>query len=359
MTPPLTPRATYGDIKLYAPDRRVFDVDLSDNTNRWGAPPSALRELRAALDNVACRYPTGYGDDLKDALAEYAGVEQNMIVTGCGSDDVLDLAIRAFSIPGETLAMIAPTFVMIPSFARMNGLVCASVPLTDAYDMDADALIAEKARITYLCSPNNPTGGMLSRNAIERVLEHSTGLVIVDEAYCEFASTSVVDLVSRFPRLLVARTMSKAFGLAGFRVGYGIGDPALITAVDKSRGPYKVSAMAERAAAAVLRQDMDWVREHAALAVSQRERLAAELRARDIGVAPSSSNFVFAPLANAAAIAEQMRARGVSVRDFTGLPTFSPALRASGGSALRITVGPAHEIDAVLAALDEARTTCA
>lgn len=355
----LQPRTGFRDIELYAPDRTPAAIDLSDNTNRWGVPPAALREIQRASESSATRYPDLYGASLKRALAAYVGVEPSMIVTGCGSDDVLDSAIRAFANPGELVATPHPSFPMIPLFARMNGLECATVPLDESYGVDADAMLAANPSVVYLCSPNNPTGTTIPRATIESIVSQARGVVIVDEAYIEFGSESVVDRVARAANLLVVRTMSKAFGLAGLRVGYAIGAPSLIDEVEKSRGPYKVNAIAERAAVAALSDDLEWVRERVTLAVCNRERLTGELRLRGIDVVPSSSNFVFAPIANASMIALHMRRAGVAVRAFDELPMISPALERSAGSALRISVAPWPEIAAALTALDEARAACA
>jgi histidinol-phosphate/aromatic aminotransferase/cobyric acid decarboxylase-like protein len=153
--------------------------------------------------------------------------------------------------------------------------------------------------------------------------------------------------------------MSKAFGLAGLRVGYAIGVPALVAEVEKSRGPYKVNALAERAALAALTEDMAWVRKHVAAAIDSRARLTAALQEMGLEPIDSQSNFVLVPLAQASTVTTRMRALGVAVRPFQGLPAVSPALRTSGGDALRISVGPwsAMEtaLDALRTALDEQR----
>jgi histidinol-phosphate aminotransferase len=352
-------RAGFRDIELYSPDRTPVAIDLSDNTNRWGVPPAAFREIQRASEASASRYPDPYGASLKHALAEYVGVDPAMIVTGCGSDDVLDSAVRAFANPGEVVATADPSFPMIPRFARMNGLECAIVPLDASYAIDVDAMLVANPRVTYLCTPNNPTGTTIPRATIEFVLSQTRGVVIVDEAYIEFGGTSVVDFTTQATNLLVVRTMSKAFGLAGLRVGYAIGAPALIADVEKSRGPYKVNSIAERAAVAAVSDDLAWVRERVMLTVRNRDALTRELELRGIDVVPSSTNFVFAPIANASTIALQMRRSGVAVRAFDNLPAISPALERSRGSALRISAAPWAEIAAALTALDQARAACA
>ena len=347
-------RESYRAIELYAPDRAPCRIDLSDNTNCWGVAPAVEEAIRDASIATWTRYPNLYAASLKEALGRYLGVAAERIVTGCGSDDILDSAIRAFAEPGDVIACPDPSFAMIPIFARMNGLRPVAVPLTSSYDIDPDAMLSTGARIIYLCSPNNPTGASLSRSAIECVVERATGIVIVDEAYAEFASLDLAPIAMTSDRVLVARTMSKAFGLAGLRIGYATGAPALVAEVEKSRGPYKVSAIAERAALAALGEGLDWARDHIAEAIANRDRLTSELERRGLGPIRSEANFVLVPLTNANARARHMRSLGVAVRPFEHLPAVSDALRASGGSALRISVGPWDMIEAALSALDAA-----
>ena len=176
-------RATLRDLSLYDPKRAPCALDLSDNTNRWGVPPAAERALRNVDAERITRYPAVYTPELERALAEYAGVRAEEIAVGCGSDDVLDSAIRAFAEPGDTLAYPDPTFGMLPLWARMNGLVAAPVATPDPHTIDVDALLATRARVTYVCSPNNPTGIALSNSDVARLVEHAAGIVWVPEAY--------------------------------------------------------------------------------------------------------------------------------------------------------------------------------
>src|SRR5258708_34593117 len=153
---------------------------------------------------------------------------------------------------------------MIPILGRMNGLVPVPVPLTSSYDVDGDGMRAANARVIYLCSPNNPTGAALSRRSIDAIVgaARPDQVVLIDEAYAELAGATVVDLIERSDRLLVTRTMSKAFGLAGLRIGYAIGAPALVADVESTRGQYTDYAMEERAAHAALGDEMTCVRRH-------------------------------------------------------------------------------------------------
>jgi histidinol-phosphate aminotransferase len=335
-------------------------VDVSENVNLWGSPPAALRALASAPAERVNRYPSLYSTPLRDAVLEYldlASASGVGLVTGCGSDDVLDAAIRAFGEPGDEVVFAAPTFVMIPIFTRLNGLVPAVVPMGKRYEVDPQQLVDRRAKVTYLCTPNNPTSTAMSREAVEYVVDRAAGLVVLDEAYAEFAPDVFTRLVTRSERLLVTRTFSKAFGLAGLRVGYGVGSTAIVDAVTRARGPYKVNALAEAAAVAALSDGPDalgWVTEHAALAVTIRERLASALRELGFEPAPSAGNFLFVPTSRAPAIARAMRERGVLVRALSGLPHDVPAVWAAEGHALRIGVGPWESMERLLDALREA-----
>jgi histidinol-phosphate aminotransferase len=357
MTSPINlARPDYAGIPVYAPlgSDAACALDVSDTTNLWGAPPAALAALRDASGELLTRYGALYATDLKAPLAAYAGVAPDEIVIGCGSDDVLDCAMRAFGEPGGIVAHPAPSFSMIPVYARTNGMTPVGVPLVgDDYALDAEAMLATGARIIYLCTPNNPTSTATARDAVVRVVREARGLVIVDQAYAEFATERYAAAAPGWERVLVTGTMSKAFGMAGLRVGYGVGAAALVHEVEKARGPYKTTAPAERAVAAALAHDLPWVRARADEALANRGRLVAGLAALGLSPAPSDANFVFVPVPDAVAVAARLRERGVAVRLFTGLPTEVPALRAAGGGAFRLAVGPWETMERLLAALRE------
>jgi len=342
-------RAAIRDIVPYASERTPCAADLSDNTNLFGAPPAALRELTTSGRDEITRYPGLHARRLREALADYAGVEPDQVVTGCGSDDVIDSAVRAFAEPGERLAYSDPTFTMIPVFARVNGVVPTPVRFASSGDIDPDALLATEARIIYICSPNNPTGSVATRRSVDRVIERAPGIVIIDEAYGEFTDGGRVSEAPTHHGVLVTRTLSKAFGMAGFRIGYGTGAAPLIHEIEKVRGPYKENAPAERAAACALREDVAWMRELATQAVQNRERFADALRANGLHPLRSAANFLLVPIQDAAMVARHMRERGIAVRPYPGLPGI--------GDALRVTIGPWSMMELALDALLSARAT--
>lgn len=342
-------RPDLAGIPLYAPSTLVgVTLDLRDNVNLWGAPPAALAAVRDAGTDAVRDYPRVSADALTTALGASLGVPAQSIVAGGGSDDVIDACLRSIAAPGATLAHADPSFSMVPTFARLNGIAPIGVPLREDGAMDVDALLATRADLIYVCSPNNPTGTVTPRDELLRLFDAAAGLVLLDEAYGEF--TDAHDLraeAARRENVLVTRTFSKAWGLAGLRVGYGVGGASLVAAVTKTRGPYKVNALAERAAAAAVRHDEAWMRGVAQETRAERDRLAAALRGRGgVRVGPSEGNFVFAAVDEPAAdVAERFRTRGIGVRAFSGLRGI--------GEALRIGAAPAAETDRVIAALDE------
>lgn len=353
-------REEMGALPLYAPEAGQCAVDLSDNTNLWGAPPAALQALRAVPVAALSRYPSLYSEPLRAALLEYVCVDAMAgigVVTGCGSDDVLDSTMRAFGAPGDAIAYSAPTFSMIPVLARLNALAPIAIPFAESFDIDAQRLVDCRAKITYLCSPNNPTATAISRAAVEYVVTNAHGIVLLDEAYAEFAPEVFTDLLAANERLVVARTFSKAFGLAGLRVGYGVGANGLVRLVERARGPYKVNALAERAVLAALEPSPDglqWVRAHAELATTNRAGLIAAIQQLGLTALPSAANFIMVPTSHARELALALSSRGVLVRAFTSMPRDLGVFADSKGSALRIGVGPWEMMQTMLDTLREA-----
>jgi histidinol-phosphate aminotransferase len=269
------------------------------------------------------------------------------VIVGCGSDDVLDCAYRTFGEPGQAVAMITPTFVMARVFAAANSLEVAAVPLRPDLDADAQSLVARRATVTYVCSPNNPTGNLLSNEAIDHLLRHGTGLVILDEAYAEYAGVSRAHGAAAHGRLLVLRTFSKAFGLAGLRIGYGIAAAPLVAELEKARGPYKVTSLGEQAALAALQHDLPWMHGCVQETLGTRERFLTLLRATGYAPLSSAANFVLVPVTDAGTTARALASRGIIVRPFPALPVI--------GDAVRITVGALTTMERVAAVLAELR----
>jgi histidinol-phosphate aminotransferase len=241
---------------------------------------------------------------------------------------------------------------MAAVFARTNGLTPLSVPLGRDWHIDVDGLIATGASVIYVASPNNPTGVATPRDALARLIARAPGFVILDQAYIEFTGADdqeTRDLLGSSDRLLVIRTLSKAWGLAGLRVGFGLGAPALVAEVAKARGPYKVNVVAEQAAIAALRDDAPWVKARVEEAVANRGRLAERLQSLGLRPLPSDANFLLVPVPPAGGGADRLvaalRERGIVVRQFAGLPGI--------GDAIRITVGPWPIMEQLLSVVEQ------
>jgi histidinol-phosphate aminotransferase len=341
-------REWYRTIELYDPKRTPCAVDLSDNTNLFGVAPSVQKLFEATPSSLITRYPSVFATDLKRLLAVKHGVRPENITTGCGSDDVIDSALRAFCDPEDAVAYPSPTFGVIRTFARMNAAAPVGVLTHPDFSLDVDALVAAQARVTYVCTPNNPTGTTVSAAEIDRLDRDLDGVLLLDEAYADFCDDDYAGFAAKSARTVSLRTMSKANGLAGLRVGYAIGPAALIHEIEKSRGPYKVSAVAEAAACGILSADTAWVNDVVARTRENRTRLAAQLSERGLTIWPSAANFILIKLpdgVNAGETNLALRATGVAARPFPDLP--------HAGDCIRVTVGPWPMMETFLAALTE------
>lgn len=347
------PREDYRALTRYHFDRTPVALDLSDNTNRWGAHPAALEVMRAADADALARYPDLYADALREAVSRRLDVPEACVTTGCGSDDVLDSTYRATGGgASDFVAVASPTFSMALPLARMNGMAARATPWAEALD-DPERLLAGGPALVYVCRPNNPTGQLADAGWVEALLDaagEDGPVVLLDEAYVDFGGETFVGRAVEHPRLVVSRTMSKAFGLAGLRVGYAVASAGTALEIEKSRGPYKVARLSARAAAAALDDEEGWVRRTVAECVENRARTQEALRDRGLDPVPSHANFVLfrTPGGDARADALGIRAEGVAVRPFPGdLP--------GGGDALRVTIAPWPMMEGFLDALDTYR----
>ncbi len=339
----MTLRADLARIPAYSPAQlNGVSLDLRDNTNLWGTPPAAMAALRGTGDTLVSTYPSVGASNLIATLAAQIGVVPENIVAGCGSDDVIDACLRAVGAAGTRVACADPSFAMVPTFARLNRLEPVAVPLRSSGAMDVDGLLATNAALIYVCSPNNPTGTITPRDELLRLFDSAPGIVLLDEAYAEFCDApDLRQEAARRENVLVTRTFSKAWGLAGLRVGYGVGGAALVRAVTAARGPYKVNAIAERAAVAALEHDAAWMMRSAAAARDVRDRFARMLQDRTgVTVFDSQANFVFLGVQSARDVAAQFQAQGIGVRAFTSLTGI--------GDAVRIGVAPWSEFERVV-----------
>ncbi len=327
-------------------------VKLASNENPLGPSPLALAAAQDALVDMAL-YPDGAGFALKAKLAAKLGIAANQIVLGNGSNDVLDMAARAFLTAGTSAVYAQYAFAVYPIATQTAGAQGIAVAAKDCgHDLAAlRAAIRDDTRVLWIANPNNPTGTFLPWAQIEAFLETVPPqvLVVLDEAYGEYlppaerCDTSA--WLARFPNLLITRTFSKAYGLAGLRVGYGLGSAAVIDLLNRVRHPFNVNAPALAAAEAAL-DDTEFLERSYALNSAGMAQLMAGLADLSIETVPSKGNFLLAKVGDAARINTELLKRGVIVRPVAnyGLPEF-----------LRVSVGLAGQnvrfLDALKACL--------
>jgi histidinol-phosphate aminotransferase len=339
------PRQNLAGLTPYLADSPAAELHLADNTNAFGIAPAALKAILATRPADAIQYPPSSGPRLREAIAEYLGIAPNEVVLGCGGDDVIDCAFRALCEPGDRVAFPDPTFVMARYFTLTNGLTPVPVPVLSDGTADVSALLDAKAAITYICAPNNPTGIQPPANELRRIMREADGIVMLDEAYAEFAGETLVDEAVQNGRTVVVRTFSKAFGLAGLRIGFAVGAAELVFEIEKARGPFAVSNVALHAATAALTEDLEFVKARVQDAIAARQEFVRLLQQRAFTPLPSAGNFVLVPVANARLVADRLAQRGIGVRAFTKLTAI--------GDALRITIAPAQSMRRVADALAE------
>ncbi|MBN9392795.1 MAG: histidinol-phosphate transaminase [Chloroflexi bacterium] len=318
--------------RLGIPVERIVKLDA--NENPYGCDPAALQAL--ATNRVYHIYPDPTCLFLREALEKFTGFDRERILVGSGSDELLELLIRLFITPGDNIIDLVPTFGMYSFLGKLYQAEVRSVardPQTYAVDLDATLqAIDERTKIIFVCTPNNPTGNQCSEETIRALL--ATGkLVVVDEAYHDFAGTSYGSLTNEYENLVVLRTFSKLSGLAGLRVGYGIFPPAIIKHLWKIKQPYNVTVAGQAAATASLK-DPAWLQEKVGLIVAEREKLFNLLQELDgIEPLPSSSNFIFCRVhrGNARLIKETLETRGVFIRYFNK-PLLQNSFRISVGT---------------------------
>jgi histidinol-phosphate aminotransferase len=304
-----------------------FDLNTSPLTPRaWDAAMD-----RARLEGLPNEYfDTGYAE-LTPLFGAYCGVPEDHVVVGAGADEILDIVAKAFLDNGDPVVVSAPSYPMYPIVSAQLGAVVRPVRLGEGFAADVDGLLAaaEGAKIIWHCNPNSPTANTTDPQAFERLVAEAPCLVVVDEAYAEYAGRSAVPLVSRHPNLVVVKTMSKAFAMAGMRLAWGVAQPQVIELLNRVRPPNSVCRVTARLGAAGLR-DLPSMRADVAAVLAQRDSLAAGLRAVGAHVYPSDTNFLltrWASPAEARSVAGWLESRGIVVRNYAGHPLLPGHLR--------------------------------
>ena len=328
-------------------------IKLASNENALGPSPKALAALRTATASLN-RYPDATCARLREKLAETLNVDVSSVIVGNGSDELIVLALRAFVDPGDEVVVAQPTFLIYELQAGACGARVRSVPLRNLrYDVAAmKAAITSHTKLVFIANPDNPTGTYVTAKELETFLRGLPSHVIVfmDEAYYEFVEAGDYPQTLRYLNdapLIITRSFSKAYGLAGLRVGYGIAAPSVIRAMDAVREPFNVNSLAQAAAAAAL-DDRAFLEHTLGMVREGRSYLTKELERLGLRIVPSVTNFLlieFGP--RAVRVAQQLLSRGVIVREMS-------AWKLEGF--LRVTIGTMPENKRFIRALKQSRS---
>lgn len=338
-------------LRAYAAEEAEGLIKLDANENPWPPPPELMTRIGSSAAALELnRYPDPAAASLRRVLADRCGWTQEGLLLGNGSDDLILLLLAACGGAGATLLVPTPTFSMYRHIALSLGWRVEEVPLTPSFQLDEPELLKRAAscspRLSVFASPNNPTGNLFDRGTMERYLRASPGIVVIDEAYHDFAGGSVVDLLAAHRNLVVLQTLSK-IGLAALRLGMLLADARVVAELDKVRLPYNVGSFSQLAAQRILENPV-FLEGQIRMILAERERLAAALsRLPGVTPFPSDANFILLRTDRPSRdVFEALRRHGVLVRDLGGSPGMLHGC-------LRVTVGTRTENDFFLEAMHE------
>ena len=328
----------------YLPARAM----LSANENPRDVDEEVRKKILRAVKKVPFnRYPDPLANDLRDAIAEANGLTRECVLVGNGGDELLFNLALAWGGPGRTFLNMPPTFSVYAANARLTGTTVVDIARRADFSIDEEAVLERLSQgdvdFTVIASPNNPTGLLAPQRFLEQVLEATDALVMIDEAYFEFSRQTVRPLLDKHANLVILRTFSKAFSLAGVRMGYILSNPAVVNEFIKVRQPYSVDAVSQ-AIARVVYENRAQFEPGVVSIIAERERVMEALRTMPgVSVHPSDSNWILFKVDRADEVWARLYEQGVLVRDFSRTPMLE--------GSLRVTIGTREENDAFLSAL--------
>ena len=340
-------RAMHGYAPGEQPGAGERVIKLNTNENPFPPSPRVMAAIRDVPADTLRRYPDPLATRFREAASKVLDVRPGQILAGNGSDDILTIATRTFLPPGGRLAVCEPTYSLYPILAAIETAATVGVPWADGWSLPTNALLETDADAIYLPNPNAPSGTVVPPEAVADLARRSGKLVLVDEAYVDFADRSCLSLVAEHENIVISRSLSKGYGLAGLRFGYAVAQELVIEQMLKVKDSYNCDALSIAAAAAAM-EDQDHARASWNHVRRERGRLTSELCKLGFDVLPSQANFVLAtaPGDSARDLYPALKGLGVLVRWFD-----QPDL----SDKLRITVGTSDETDALLRALRELR----
>ncbi len=323
-------------------------VKVNQNENPFDLPEPVKASVNEKMSQVAwSRYPPFVPTTLATKLARFSGWKEEGILIGNGSNELIEAVLMVVVEAGKRVVISQPTFTLYKLLTTILGGDCRDVFLTPQFEFDMPRLMesVQDAELTIICSPNNPTGGVLPHCDLRALLKAARGLVIVDEAYHEFSRQSVVSLLQDFENLIVLRTYSKAMAMAGLRVGYLLGHPYLVKEVTKAKLPYNLNVFSMAAAEAAI-EHFHLLKPQIDVLIEERERVFTELQGMEgVRALPSQANFIaFETPLGAKTLFEQLFAKGILVRDISRYPMLDRFLR--------VSIGTREENDLFLSALE-------
>jgi histidinol-phosphate aminotransferase len=347
---PMRFRSNIAGLAGYVPGEQPQDseiIKLNTNENPYPPSPKVFAALRSALHSSLRLYPEPLSDSLRSAAAAVYGVMPANIIAGNGSDELLAIALRCFVGPGDGVAFPVPTYSLYDTLVEIQDGVRLAVDYPADFSLPA-SLSAQNAILTFLCNPNAPSGTMVPLPEIEKLARSVSGVLVVDEAYVDFAASegsSALPLTHRLPNLIVLRSFSKSFSLAGMRIGLAFASDEIIAGMMKVKDSYNLNRLSLVAAGAAL-EDLPWMTRNARRIQRSRQRLTCALKRMGYQVYPSHANFVLArkPGQDLKPVYEELKRHKILVRYFD-----VPGLQ----DCLRVTVGTPKEIAALIAAMSK------
>lgn len=339
-------RPSVRDLELYyIPNVEGDPLRMDTNTNPLGENPVCREALQECKEMGLEQYPSTYGDGLREELGRFYSLDKEHFVVGNGSDEILDTICKTFIHPGHDLVMAYPAYSLHGWFSRINGGGVKEVDLLQGFQLDVEEMLRAPGDLVIVCTPNNPTSNTFRRQDLVRLVERSERPVVVDEAYGEFTKESFIPLVDKYPNLIVTRTFSKAYALAGIRVGYSISNPEMTLAMQKVRIPYSLDRISEHIAIKAL-GNQDFVRRTVQIVEREREYLRRGLTELGFHVFPSEANFMlFHCPVPSAELVRRLESKGVLIRDFGKKRLLEDCART--------TIGTREQNDVLLAMLGE------
>ncbi len=318
-------------------------IKLNTNENPYPPSPAAMAVLQSFAGEWLRRYPHPYANDFRQAISEVLDIPLDWIMVGNGSDEILSVIVRACTDASRKIAYPTPTYVLYKTLAEMQPADVVEVPYPADYSLPIAELVAADPAVVFLASPNSPSGHVITNDELRSLATQVSGVVVVDEAYIDFADSSALELVREFSNVIISRTLSKGYSLAGLRLGFGIAQPSLLSGFFKVKDSYNIDAIANLIGAAAMR-DQAYKNECVAKVKASRTKLLADLKQLGFAVGESQTNFLLAqpPNANAEALYLALKAQGILVRYFN-----QPGL----SDKLRITVGTDEQNQTLITAL--------